>query len=338
MDRSDGAWAGKVKGGRYGMTIPFDHVPLNEHRGLLEALPELGYTDVWTGETSDLDGLTPLALTACWVPSLRLGTAIISAFTRGPALIAMSVAALAEAAPGRFALGLGTSTEVIVEDWNGIPFDRPYDRLRDLLRFLRKALTGEKVDFESASFQVAGFRLGRPPSIQPPILVAALRPRMLHLARREADGVITNWLSAEDIPRVVAEVGDDKEIVARLFVCPSEDKEAVRVVARRAIAAYLNVPSYAAFHVWLGRGPQLEVMWGAWKAGDRRAALQAIPNEVIDQLIIHGSPAECRSHVQRYVDNGVTTPVLSLMECEVDVHDAIRTLAPVVNQSSEPSR
>jgi probable F420-dependent oxidoreductase len=319
------------------MTIPFNHVSLHEHRALVEALPELGYTDVWTGETSELDAFTPLALAACWAPSLRLGTAIIPAFTRGPALVAMSAAALAEAAPGRFALGLGISTRVIVEGWNGILFNRPYDRMRDLLRFLRRALTGEKVDFESDSFRVTGFRLGRPPSFQPPILIAALRPRMLRLAQREADGVITNWLSADDVRRVVAEVGEDKEIVARLFVCPSEDSEAVRLMARRAIATYLNVPSYAAFHAWLGRGPQLEAMWEAWKSGDRRAALGAIPDQVVDQLIIHGSPAECQAHVQRYVDSGVTTPVLSLMTCEVAVHDAIRRLAPVGSQSSEQS-
>ena len=134
---------------------------------------------------------------------------------------------------------------------------------------------------------------------------------MLRLAGREADGAILNWLSADDVSTVVPEVGAGKAIVARIFVCPTDDAERARYVGRIGIAAYLNVAVYAAFHEWLGRGPLLEAMWTAWKAGDRKAALAAIPDEVVDALVVHGSPEECRAHVQRYVDNGVTIPVLA---------------------------
>src|ERR1700722_13128581 len=285
----------------YGMTVPFDDVPLATHREWYEELVDLGYTDLWSSEADGTDAFTPLALAAAWTPSLRLGTAIVPAYTRGPALLAQSTAALAEAAPGRFALGIGTSSDIIVERWNGIPFEHPYRRTRDLLRFLRPALAGEKVDASFDTFTVKGFRLARPPQVVPPILVAALRPGMLRLAGREGDGAIINWLSAEDVLKVVPEVGPGKEIVARIFVFPSQDIDAVRTVARRMIAAYLNVPVYAAFHEWLGRGPLLEEMWGAWKAGDRKAALAAIPDQVVDELVLHGSPAEVRAGVQRYI-------------------------------------
>ena len=113
--------------------------------------------------------------------------------------------------------------------------------------------------------------------------------------------------------KVVPEVGPGKEIVARIFVCPTEDADRARFVGRIGIAAYLNVAVYAAFHEWLGRGPLLEEMWTAWRSGDRKAALAAIPDEVVDALVVHGSPDECRAHVQRYVDNGVTVPVLAVL-------------------------
>jgi probable F420-dependent oxidoreductase len=312
----------------YGMTVPFDGVSLADHRERYEELVDLGYTDVWSAEADGTDAFTPLALAAAWTPALRLGTAIVPAYTRGPALLAQSVAALAEAAPGRFAVGVGTSSEVIVAGWNDIPFENPYKRTRDVVRFLRQALGGQKVDATYDTFSVHGFRLGRPPPVVPPILVAALRPGMLHLAGSEGDGAIINWLSAADVAKVVPEVGPGKEIVARLFVCPSEDTDTVRAIARRLIAAYLNVPVYAAFHEWLGRGPLLEEMWGAWKAGDRKAALAAIPDQVVDDLVLHGSPQEVRAHIQRYVDNGVTTPALALMPVGVDPRQAIRDLAP----------
>src|ERR1700677_4559075 len=151
----------------YGITVPFDGVPLAAHREWYQALVDLGYTDAWSSEADGTDGFTPLALAAAWTPSLRLGTAIVPAFTRGPALMAQSVAALAEAAPGRFAFGIGTSSDVIVERWNGIPFDAPFHRTRDMVRFLRQALTGEKVDFSSKTFTVRGFRLNRKPAVAP---------------------------------------------------------------------------------------------------------------------------------------------------------------------------
>ncbi|HET9692471.1 MAG TPA: LLM class F420-dependent oxidoreductase [Acidimicrobiales bacterium] len=312
----------------YGITIPFDGVPLADHRPWFEELVELGYTDVWSSEADGTDAFTPLALAAAWTPSLRLGCAIVPAFTRGPALMAQSVAAMAEAAPGRFAFGIGTSSNVIVERWNGLAFDEPYKRTRDMVRFLRRALAGEKVDEAYDTFTVKGFRLARTPAVAPKILVAALRPGMLRMASRESDGAIVNWLAATDVAKVVAEVGPGKEIVARIFVCPSEDAATVRSIGRRVIAAYLNVPVYAAFHEWLGRGPQLQGMWSAWEAGDRKGALEQIPDEVVDALILHGSPAEVRAKVQAYVDAGVTTPALALLPFGIDIRQAVRDLAP----------
>ena len=315
---------------RYGITIPVDGSPLHAQRDFLLECARLGYTDFWSSEANGTDGFTPLALASAWVPDVRLGVAIVPAFTRGPALMAQSVASMEEAAPGRFAFGIGTSSDVIVERWNGIPFEEPYKHVRDMVRFLKVALTGEKVDVEYDSFTVKGFRLGRRIDQVPPILVAALRPGMLRRAGREGDGAIINWLSADDVTKVVPEVGEGKEIVARIFVCPSEDTETVRNMGRFAIAAYLNVPVYAAFHEWLGRGPQLKPMWDAWKAGDRKVATASIPDEVVDDLIVHGSPASCREQIARYVANGVTTPALAVMPFGIDPKEAVRQLAPAV--------
>src|ERR671920_598395 len=227
---------------RYGMTIPFDGVPLHEQRDWIVELADLGYTDVWSSEANGADAFTPLALASAWAPTLRLGTAIVPAYTRGPGLLAMSAAALAEAAPGRVVVGVGTSSDVIVERWNDIPFEKPYQRTRDVVRFLRAALRGEKMSEELETFATRGFKVGRVPEVQPKIMVAGLREGMLRLAGRESDGAIINWLSAEDVATVAPVVqdagGGGKEIVARIFVCPSEDTETVRRMGRFAIAAY----------------------------------------------------------------------------------------------------
>ncbi|HEX2184187.1 MAG TPA: LLM class flavin-dependent oxidoreductase, partial [Chloroflexota bacterium] len=143
-----------------------------------------------------------------------------------------------------------------------------------------------------------------------------------------ADGAVINWLSADDVRTVVPEVGAGKEIVARIFVCPSEDTDTVRHFGRMAIAAYLTVPVYAAFHEWLGRGPALKGLWESWKAGDRKAAAAAIPDEVVDDLIVHGPPEACRERIEQYVANGVTTTAPLVLPFGVDQRQAARDLAP----------
>ena len=316
---------------RWGITIPLEGVPLPEQRTIIEGMPDLGYTDAWSAEANGTDAFTPLALASVWAPELRLGTAIVPVYTRGPATLAMSAATMAAAAPGRFCLGVGTSSNVIVERWNSIPFEEPYKKVRDTVRFLRSALTGEKVKADYHTFGVQGFTLGAVPEQAPPLFVAALRQGMLKLAGREADGAIINWLSAEDVRTVtpyVRQYGEDKEIVARIFAIPDTDPDTAREIGRRAVAAYLNVPVYRAFHEWLGR-EELNPMWKAWEEGDRKGALAAIPDSVVDELIVHGPAEYCRERIRAYADNGVTTPVIAPIGTSgKDPAAVVRALAP----------
>jgi len=317
---------------RYGITIPFEGIPLADQRSVVESLPDLGYTDVWSAESHGADAFTPLALASVWAPSLRLGSAIVPAYTRGPATLAMCAATLAAAAPGRFVLGVGTSSNVIVERWNDIPFTAPLAKVRDTVRFLRAALTGEKVTETYETFAVQGFRLGLVPPEPPPILVAALRSGMLRLAGREADGAILNWLSPDDVRTVapyVHEGGPGKEVAARIFVAPTTDAETARGIAKFAIAAYMTVPVYRAFHEWMGRTELFQPMWDAWAAGDRARALELVPDEVIDDLIVWGTPARIRERVEDYAEHGVTTTAPSIMGRGDSVRETIRALAPL---------
>ena len=311
------------------------HLPkgLDNQREGLRELVDLGYKEAWSSEANGADAFSPLVLGAVHAPELRLGTAIVPAYTRGPALLAQSVATMAAIAPGRFALGVGSSSNVIVESWNGIPFENPYKKTRDIVRFLKLALEGEKVSVDFETLQVKGFRLGMEiPSTPVPILIAALREGMLRLAGREGDGAIINWLSAEDVKtvsQIVHDQGPNKEIVARIFVCPNPDTETVRAQAKRAIASYLNVPVYRAFHEWLGRTEVLQEHWKKWDEGDRAGSLDAMPDTVVDDLIVHGTPEECRNHIDRYIKNGVTTAALMIMPFGgIDPNQAIKDLAP----------
>jgi alkanesulfonate monooxygenase SsuD/methylene tetrahydromethanopterin reductase-like flavin-dependent oxidoreductase (luciferase family) len=71
-------------------------------------------------------------------------------------------------------------------------------------------------------------------------------------------------------------------------------------------------------------------MWAAWKAGDRKQALDEIPDSVVDDLVVHGTPDQCRATIQRYFDNGVTTSALAILPFDpaLDQWDAVTSLAP----------
>jgi probable F420-dependent oxidoreductase len=314
---------------RWGLTVPLSGRPLAAQKDLVEGLPGLGYTDVWSGELNGIDGFTPLVLASQWAPQLRLGTAIVGIYTRAPVSLAVQAGTLAALAPGRFVMGIGTSSQVAVEQWNGIAFEKPYQRSRDMLRFLREALAGGKVTREYETFSVQGFRLDPAPEVAPALALAALRPGMLRLAAAEAGIAITNWLAPKDVPTVREAAGPDCELVARIFVCPTADAGTARLIGRRMIAAYLTVPVYAAFHQWLGRGDIIAPMLTAWNSGDRKGAVEAIPDALVDELVIHGPAEQCRERVAEYQAAGLDTPVIAIVPVPgLDLADTVSKLAP----------
>lgn len=314
---------------RWGITLPLQGHGLAEQREIVSGLADLGYTDAWSSELNGVDAFTPLALASQWTDKLRFGTAIASVYTRGPGLLAMTAATIGDLAPGRFVLGVGTSTQVVVQQWNAVSFDSPYQRSRDMLRFLRKALAGEKVTEQYETFTVDGFRLERPPAVPPALALAALRPQMVKLGAAEAGAVITNWLSPADVPAVRGAAGPDCELIARIFVCPTTDVALARMIGRRLLTAYLTVPAYFAFHEWLGRGDLIRPMLDLWQAGDRKGATAAIPDEVVDDLVIYGDLDTCRHRVAQYCATGLDTPVIAAITPPgTDIGAIVRGLAP----------
>jgi probable F420-dependent oxidoreductase len=314
---------------RWGLTLPLTGVPIPDQRDLIARLPDLGYTDVWSAELNGYDAFTPLAFASQWAPQLRLGTAIVGIYGRAPVTLAVQAGTMADLAPGRFVMGIGTSSKVAVEQWNGIPFDKPYQRSRDMLRFLREALAGGKVTQQYETFSVDGFRLDPAPKVPPALALAALRPGMVKLAAAEAGIAITNWLAPTDVPQVRGVAGPDCELVARIFVIPTSDAGTARYIGKRVVAAYLTVPVYAAFHQWLGRGEVIAPMLAAWNAGDRTGALDAISDDLVDELVIHGPLEHCQERVAAYHEAGLDTPVIAILPAPgLDLAEVIGKLAP----------
>ncbi len=314
---------------RWGLTLPFTGVPLRAHRELVERSEAAGFDDLWSGETNGPDGFTPLVLAAAWTDRVRLGTGVVNAFTRGPAVLAQHAAALQDASGGRFCLGIGSSSDVIVERWNGIQFEKPLTKVRETVEALRPVLAGERGP--------GGFKLETPPETPPPIYIAALRERMLRMAAAVGDGVFVNFLPLSSLPAVTAQIraGEREagkqegvsDVLCRFFCIPQPAEEALPL-ARWMFSAYATVPVYESFFRWIGWGDAIDPMVEAWRSGDRQRALELAPEDLIRDIFIFGAPDEQKSRLSQFVAGGITTPVLTPI-CPPDkIGELIDALAP----------
>ena len=302
------------------MTIPFTGVPLHELGPLVRRIEDAGYDDVWSAEATEFDGFTPLAIAAVHSERLRLVSGIVNVFTRGPALLAQSAAAMADLSEGRFVLGLGASSNVIVEQWNGIAFRRPLAKVDETVRYLRAVLAGERGP--------GGFKLASPPAEPVPIVLAALRERMLRLAGDVADGAFANFLPLSGVERVVATFGQpDKELACRFFSIHGPEDEAL-VVAKRTFVAYATVPVYADFFRWLGRADEIEPVVEAWNAGDRKRALELAPEALIRETFLLGPVEAQRERLGEFAAAGIDTAVLAVFCAPAELPGVVDAFAP----------
>jgi probable F420-dependent oxidoreductase len=286
------------------MTIPFTGVPLHELGPLVRRIDESGYDSVWSAESTEFDGFTPLVVAAENSTRLRLATGIVNVYTRGPALLAQTAAAVANVSDGRFVLGLGASSNVIVEQWNGIPFRRPLAKVEETVEYLRKVLAGER--------GTGGFKLPSPPEQPVPIVLAALRDRMLGLAARIADGAFTNFLPLSRTAQVVdAFAAPEKELACRFFSIDGPEAEAL-VAAKRMFVAYATVPVYAEFFRWLGFADEIDPVVAAWNEGDRKRALELAPDALVRDVFLLGPVEAQRERLEAFGGAGITTAVLAL--------------------------
>jgi probable F420-dependent oxidoreductase len=299
---------------RWGLSLDLPGVKLADQQPIVRAAEEAGYTDGWPGEVAGNDAFTPLAVAATCTERMRLGTGVVGVFTRGPAILAQHAAALQQLSEGRFCLGIGSSSDVIVERWNGIPFEKPLTRVRQTVEFLRAALAGERAG--------AGFRLEQPPEQPVPIVLAALRERMLQTAGEIGDGAFLNYLPLAATDRVIAEIRKGEtaagkqegsvEVLCRFF-CIQGEREQALDIARWMFCAYATVPVYERFFRWLGYAEAIGPMVEAWRSGERGRALELAPTDLIEDVFVLGEPDEQRQRLGAYMEKGVSCPVLLIV-------------------------
>ena len=331
---------------RNGITLPFEPFQGRHFPELVRAADRCGYTDAWSYESFSSDAFAPIAAASMLSDKLRFGCAIIPVFTRPAPLIAMSAVTTNQLAGGRFILGLGISTPNIVEQWMGVPFRKPVTMMRETVEALRAIFRGEKVTMSGKMVKINGFRLDTAITHPPKIYIGAQGAKMLRLAGEIGDGVIVNFITPETVAPMLDNTRDGMraagkdpaglDVVCRIICAVDEDEAVARTLFRRSLTAYVTVPQYNKFFREIGYEKEATIAIDSWNAGDRKKALETIPDEMVEKIFVFGSAEKCRRRLDDYARAGITTTALQFSsfartpeERRVKVLRAIERLAAV---------
>jgi coenzyme F420-dependent oxidoreductase len=295
------------------------HLPVGEPERLhtqvelAQAAERLGYERAWLPETWGRDAPTVLGAVAGATESIGLGTSVLNVYSRSPALIAQTAATLQELSDGRARVGVGPSGPAVIEGWHGAAFERPLRRTRETVEILKRALTGDVVEYDGDCFELSGFRLRQgAPETPPPVDATGMGPKAVELCGRFADG----WHAIVQTPAGVrerlsdfrrgAELADrdpaSLRVTLSLPCCALADGERARRLAREHVAFYLGAMGtyYRDALARQGHEAVADEVAAAYASGDRERAAAAIPEELLDRLAPAGEPDRVRDLVARF--------------------------------------
>ncbi len=281
---------------------------------------ENGIPDGWFSDSGAPDTLTQVAAIAHHTNNLRIGVAVTPVYTRSPSVLAASANVISQLLPGRFIMGLGSSSQTIMGQWNGIPLDKPLTRVKETAQLVKTMLSGEKTNFEGDTLYSRGYRQA-PCENPPPVYIGALRPKMIEMAAEVGDGVIFNLWPKGALPKMLealkkgaANAGKDWqeiEVVNRAMVLCTDDKEYGRKLFRAAFGPYYATPVYNKFLSWAGYEDAANTIAEGWAEKDRAKTSGALSDELIDEIGIIGTEEEIQARIQQDADGGVHTHIIA---------------------------
>ena len=327
-----------------------------EQLHIAQTAEELGYDSIWAAEAYGSDAASVLAWLAAGTTRIKLGAGIFQIPARSAAMTAMTAATIDQLSSGRMLLGLGTSGPQVSEGWHGVRFPRQVERTRDYIAVVRMALAHKKVEYHGETMDLPlpdgpGKVLKltiRPVQDSIPIYLAVLGPKNVALAGEIADGWLPVFFSPEHVSRLkmpleegAARAGrtlDNFAIAPNVNVMISDDVASARDAMRPILALYIGgmgsreqnfynkvVSSY-------GFESAAREVQDLYLDGKRAAAMEALPDELIDMTCIAGPKDRARERLRSYRDAGVETLIVSPMAFDVEERQRQLQLVAELNE------
>lgn len=312
------------------LSLPLHGVPTPDGIDLARRAAEWGYRACWLSEVQGPDAFTQLGALAL-TTDLELGVAVVPVQTRSAFVLGMSAVTLSELTGGRFHLGVGASSEVIVTRWAGVPFASPLRHVRESVEALRPILRGERASYEGRFVAVDGYRPHATPPAPVPLWVGALNPRSLRQTGEIADGVCLNQFGPEHLPGLLEpvragiaaadrgiEIGSDGfGVMARLFCAVTDDLDAARRAVKATFAPYIATSVYNRYYRSLGYEEEADGVADAAATGDRDGMVTAVSDRLVDEVFVLGDADAVTERLRAYAEAGVTVAAVQPMAPDV---------------------
>ena len=299
---------------KWGLLFSGDKLSMDDVLRFARMAEDAGAESLWTAELWR-DAFVPLTAIAGVARDVRVGTAVAH-FARPPMLTELAAMSLAEYTGGRFVLGLGTAPREWNENWHGLEYRRPVERMREYIECIRAMWTSspeKSVSYDGEFYKVKDYRrLMAPTYERVPIYLAAVLPQMIRLAGSHADGMIVNVLNT---PRYFTELVhpnlkkglnasgrsvDGFELCAVKCCAVNKDRKRARTLARHAVCFYATIPYFDAVLDPAGFAEPKMAIRAAMRRGDVPAMLNAVTEDMIDSLVLAGTPDDVHRQLQKF--------------------------------------
>jgi probable F420-dependent oxidoreductase len=305
-----------------GLVLPDElyNIDLQQTLHLARTAETAGFSSLWKGETSGMNSLMVLSATAQETSTIRLGTGIANVFSRSPALLGMSGATLDRLSGGRGLLGLGVSSPPLVETWHGQEFVAPLRRMRETIEIVRQTLDGGTLEYKGKIYEVGPYSVGvAAESESVPIFNAAMGETNRRLTGEYADGWMPVFVPhsrideyVDEVAAVADEAGRERPTMAPWIPLSMADHHEEAKSQARLLLAQEMAMGYNELVRKYGYGDSADEAFERWRAGDREHAAAAIPDEMLDEFTVYGTPEACLEGLRSYVERGVDLPIIWL--------------------------
>nr|AIF20470.1 luciferase family protein [uncultured marine thaumarchaeote KM3_89_H08] len=279
-------------------------------RKLNEIKPEVE----WIPETWGMENFSMLGLASKENTFSKIGSSIINIYSRSPSLIAMGASTIDTISNGRLILGLGTSSVPIVENFHGNSFDTPVQRMKEYVEIIRLALQGEKINYSGKIFTLKDFSLlTKPIRKEIPIYLAAINQKMVEMTWDIADGAIFYLRPKSEMKETISKMQKKKKIdtTLQIITCIHEDEEKARNRAKKTLSFYIAVGKiYREFLQSTGYSNEVKIINEEYEKNGLNSLQELIPEEMLDDLCIAGTPATAIKKLDAFRDVGIDLPII----------------------------
>ena len=293
---------------------------------------------IWIPETWGMENFSMLSMVSNENSFSKIGSSIINIYSRSPSLIAMGAATVDRISNKRLVLGLGTSSQPLVEDFHGNEFQKPLKRMKEYVEIIRLILSGKKINYSGEIFSLKDFSLLiKPPRDSIPIYLAAVNQKMVELTWKIADGVIFYLRPKNEIKSMLAKMQSEKKIDSSLQIitCMNEDTEKAIVRAKKTLAFYVSVGKiYREFLASNGFQNETKNIFEEYEKNGLKNNHELVPESMINQLCIAGTPDECKAQLKQFRETGIDLPIIQFNPTD-NVEDSFNLVTSTFSGESD---